>query len=312
MKTNKVKMTLLAGFMMLLAACNKDNVAPNNMNDPSKAKGNLSMNITDAPIDNTNISGAFVTITSIKVDGQVYDGFKGPKTINLLELQNGNSLNIGSQPVSTGKYSTITLVLNTETDATGGAPGCYLQMVNGTKEKLEISGNGATEIDLKPKEMVVTENQNTEIIMDFDLRKAVKSKQNDYSFVTLGSLKSAVRVENKTQTGTIKGKIDNYSQLNGNAVVYLYKKGEFSASEASNGETGYANATTSAKVDAAGNFTLAFLPDGEYEIVCEKTNNTSAGLLLELNSSSNLKAVPVKAGSQTSLSMNLKLGVLGL
>jgi hypothetical protein len=318
MKTVKNHLFTFVVLSTLAFSCNKDAAEPGgNINDPNAAKGSLSVSITDAPIDQTNISGAFVTVTEIQIDGKVFSGFNGPKTINLLELQNGNSLSLGESNAAVGAYSTLKLVLDTEKDASGNAPGCYLTKTDGTKEKLEISGNGKTEIDLKPKNFTITESGKTEIVMDFDLRKAIKSKNNDYSFVTLGELKSSVRAENKSNTGMISGKIDNYSAVKSDVVVYAYKKGTFKGSDEIKGqgasEVKFANAITSAKVDAAGNFTLSFLPSGDYEVYCEKPDKSATlGLgintLLEITSSTDIKAVGVSAGAKTELGLSVKIG----
>ena len=318
MKTLKNHLFSIALFSAFIFSCNKEAAEPTgNINDPNVAQGSLSVSITDAPIDQTNITGAFITVTEIQIDGKVFTGFKGPKTINVLELQNGNSLNLGEGIAAAGAYSTLKLVVNTETDAAGNAPGCYLSKTDGTKEKLEISGNGKTEIDLKPKNFTISESGKTEIVMDFDLRKSIKSKNNDYSFVTLGELKSSVRAENKSTTGTISGKINNYSLVKSDVVVYAYQKGTFKGSTEIKGqgasEVKFANAVTSAKVDAGGNFTLSFLPIGDYEIYCEKPDNSPTfGLgintLLEVTSSTDIKAVGVSAGAKTSLALNVKLG----
>ncbi|MCP9766377.1 DUF4382 domain-containing protein [Lacihabitans sp. LS3-19] len=323
MKTLKNKVFYLLILSIVGFSCDLNIFEPkSDINDPNATQGNLSLSITDAPIDQNEISGAFVTISEIKIDGKTYTGFTGPKTINILALQNGNTLNLGQGGVAAGSYSTLTLVLDAEKDETGNAPGCFLTKTNGAKEQLEISGNGKTEIDLKPKNFTVTENGNTEIIMDFDLRKSIKSKNNDYSFVSLGELKSAVRAENKAQTGKITGKIENYSAVKSDVIVYVYKKGQFNSTSEINGQGSsdikFANAITSAKVDANGNFTLAFLPTGNYEIHCEKPDKSaSLGLgintLLDINSAIDLKAVGVNAGTQTNLSLNIKLsGILGI
>ncbi len=293
------------------------------INDPDAPKGQLSMSITDAPIDGANVSGAFVTITEIKVDGQTYNGFQGPKTVNLLELQNGNSLNLGNSEVAAGSYSKIEMVINSEADATNSGPGCYILKSDGTKEKLELSGGSTTAITMQPSDFKVTESGQTEIIMDFDLRKAVKSNtDNSFSFVSNSELNAAVRAENKAMTGHIKGKIENYSSAQSNIVVFVYKKGSFNESTEVNAsgsnEVKYANAVTSAKVDAAGNFTLAFLPEGNYEIHCDKPeNNGSSGIglntLLDLESSVDLSNVGVNAGAETNLALTVKLdGIINL
>jgi len=53
-------------------------------------------------------------------------------------------------------------------------------------------------------------------------------------------------------------------------VVYAYLEGTFNEAETSepaDGETRFENAVNSATVDAFGNFTLAFMPEGDYELI---------------------------------------------
>ena len=259
-----------------------------------------------------------VIITITPIPPKLFSTFSAsPDTLQVKPFGNGNSFNLGESKVAAGAYTNLKLVLDTEKDSSGNAPGCYLSKTDGTKEKLEISGNGKTEIDLKPKNFTISESGKTEIVMDFDLRKSIKSKNNDYAFVTLGELKSSVRAENKSATGKISGKIDNYSALKSDMVVYAYKKGTFKGNDEIKGqgasEVKFANAVTSAKVDAAGNFTLSFLPSGDYEVYCEKPDNSpTLGLgintLLEVTSSTDIKAVGVSAGAKTSLALNVKIG----
>jgi Domain of unknown function (DUF4382) len=318
MKNLKNQIVALLTFSVFAISCESGLFGPkNDINDTSSPQGSLSVGVTDAPIDQADISGVFVTVAEIKVDGKTFSGFKGPKTVNLLALQNGNTLELGKSEAAVGSYSTLTLVLDIDKDEALAAPGCYITKTDGTKQALEISGNGKTEIDLKPKNFIVNENGNTEIVMDFDLRKSIKSKNNDFAFVTYGELKSAVRAENKANTGTIKGKIENYSSVKSDVVVYVYKKGTFNNKQEINGQGSsdvkFANAISSAKADANGNFTLSYLPEGNYEIHCEKPDKSeSLGLgvntLLDITSSIDLKTVGVNAGAQTNFSLKVTLG----
>lgn len=299
---------------MALLACESDDVQKeNDINDPNTVKGSLSVNITDAPIDQAGVTGAFITVTEIKVDGKTFSGFEGPKTFNLLELQNGNTLNLGKQDVAANTYSTLTLVLDIDKDASGTGPGCYVTKTGGTKEKLELAGKSTASLDLKPSDFIITESGQTEMVIDFDLRKAVNQKDGDFAFVTENELKAALRAENKVKTGTIKGKIDNFATLGSSAVVYAYKKGTFDSSKEISGqgssEVKFANAVSSAKTDASGNFTLAFLPSEEYEIHVDKPSGSGLGLglntLLQTSSSVDLKAIKVAAGAQVNLSLSV-------
>ncbi len=299
-----------------LLSCDSDNVGKgNDINDPNAAKGNLSVSITDAPVDQAGVTGAFVTVTEVKVDGKTFNGFEGPKTFNLLELQNGTTLNLGKQEVAANSYSTLTLVLDIEKDASGAAPGCYITKTGGAKEKLELAGESEAVIDINPSDFVITESGETEMVIDFDLRKAIRQQDNDFSFVTENELKAALRAENKGKTGTIQGKIDNFATLGSSAVVYAYKKGTFDSSKEISGqgssEVKFANAVSSTKTDASGNFTLAFLPSDEYEIHVDKPATAGLGLglntLLEATSSVDLKAINLAAGAQVNLSLSVKV-----
>jgi len=297
-----------------LLSCESDDVQKGkDINDPNAAKGKLSVSITDAPIDQAGVTGAFITVTEVKVDGKTFTGFEGPKTFNLLELQNGNTLNLGNQEVAANTYSTLTLVLDIDKDASGTGPGCYVTKTGGVKEKLEFAGKSTASIDMKPSGFNITESGQTEMVIDFDLRKAVRQKDADFTFVTENELKAALRAENRVQTGTIKGKIDNFATLGSSVVVYAYKKGTFDSSREINGqgssEVKFANAVSSTKTDASGNFTLAFLPSEEYEIHVDKPAGTGLGLglntLLETSSSVDLKSIDVAAGAQVNLSLSV-------
>ena len=112
-------------------------------------------------------------------------------------------------------------------------------------------------------------------------------------------------------TGSIKGKIDNYNSMNADLVVYAYSKGKFNenAETNNNNEVKYANAITSAKVDGSGNFVLSFLPEGNYEIVCEKPSKTlglDLSVLLQLQSNADIKNIGVNAGAQTNVNASVK------
>jgi hypothetical protein len=295
--------------------------------DPNSTNGTLKVSITDAPIDAPDVKGAFVTVTEIKVDGKTFEGFKGPKTVNLLELQNGNSLSLGEGNFNTGTFNKLTLVLDYEKDQSGTAPGCYIQKTDNTKQKLQLTGSAQNSIDLTTKEFIVKEGSATDVILDFDLRKAIKSEtsgsQTTYSFVSYGELQSSIRLVERTSAGNIGGKIDNYNATTmGNVVVYVYKKGTFSQSTETQGQGDskiqFKNAITSTKVDANGNFKAAFLDQGDYEVHCAAYNKPTGGIfgliaLLNLTSknSIDLSNIAVKSSTDVNLSITAST-VIGL
>ncbi len=310
---------LFAALTMPFVSCEKGG-GDLNPSDPNAKKGTLSFSITDAPVDNADVSGAFVTITEIKVDGKTFEGFKGPKTVNLLSLQNGTSLVLGEGVVGADSYSKVTLVIDSEADQDGASPGAYVVKAGGMKDKLEFAANAKNEIDITIKKFTVEDQQKTDLIIDFDLRKSIKKKSDDYSFVTNAELSSAIRAENKATTGAIKGNISNFSALSGQAIVYAYKKGTFNAETEAKGqgssEIKFKNAVTSTKVEGGGNFTLSFLEEGDYEIHVAKPETETSGslnlsLIIDTESTVDLKSIAVKSNNQTSVSLKFK-SMLGL
>lgn len=327
-KTMKnLKLAMATTMLFAGISCEKlnDSVTPASQQDPNVPKGDVRIGITDAPIDDSNVSAAFVTITEVRLDGKVYDAFKGPKTVNLLQLQNGNSLTLGEGKFQTGSFSKLTLVLDYGKDQNGNAPGCYVQKTDGAKEALVISGNARQEIEITAKKFDISGSGVTDLMIDFDLRKAIKEKNENskksYSFVTYGELQSSIRLVNRNSTGEIVGKISNYSTTtNGQVIVYVYKKGAFNQNSEVKGQgdsdVTFKNAVTSAKVDASGNFKIAFLEEGDYELHCVSNKNASGAIIdfnsfLNLNSNLDLKSISVKSNTQVSLSLTIK-GLIGL
>ncbi|CAH0996302.1 hypothetical protein EMA8858_02433 [Emticicia aquatica] len=326
MKNLKFAIIIMSLFLAEIS-CDKQNnsITPASQQDPNAPKGTVKIGITDAPIDASNVSGAFVTITEVRFDGKVYDTFKGPQTINLLQLQNGNSLMLGDGKFQTGSYNKLTLVLDYSKDASGNAPGCYVQKTDGTKEALAISGNAKQEIEVTVKKFDVNESGVTDLMVDFDLRKAVKEKNENskksFSFVTYGELQSSIRLINKNITGEIVGKMSNYNAtINGQVLVYVYKKGSFNQNSETNGqgESGvtFKNAVTSAKVDGSGNFKIAFLEEGDYELHFASNKNNNGTIIdfnsfLNLDSNLDLKSIAVKSNTRVNLSLSIK-GLIGL
>lgn len=259
--------------------CKKDD-------DMSTVTGTAEFEITDAPIDDTNVQGAFVTVTAVKVDGEVISDFSGAVTIDLLAYQNGNTKALGLGELEAGTYSNVSLVLDYEKDVNGDSPGCYVLATDNTKHSLQSTTSSTGEITINSGNFEVEENSTTKLVVDFDVRKAIKKQDNpqpndEFDFVTEAELRTSLRMVNKNRTGKVKGKVnDNLGQGGDRVVVYAYKKGTFNQSTETTGQGSsnimFKNAETSAVVDANGNYNISFLSEGEYElhyVGYEDTNN---------------------------------------
>lgn len=294
----------------------------------SSANGSARFEITDGPIDDTEVKGAFVTVSAVKVDGEEISGFS-KQTIDLMAYQNGNTKLLGTADLEADTYSEITLVIDYATDANGNSPGTYVLTNDNTKHNLQATSSTTGEITVNNGDFTVEEGSATNVVIDFDLRKAIRHEDSpqatdEYDFVTEAELENSVRLINKSETGKVSGQVtDNLNVAGDKIVVYAYEKGSFNKSTELEGQGSsdveFSKAVASATADAQGNYTLAFLEDGDYELHFfgyEDTNNDGQ---LELkgelafnllgNLGLDLNDLNVDAGANVTVSLNI-IGLL--
>lgn len=267
MKTKNVSWTralIFAGALLMMLGCDSSN-------EPM-GLGDVEFQVTDAPSDDASIQSVFVTVADIKVDGQSVNGFTRT-TFDLKAYREGAVKVLATTKLASRNYSSITLVLDTDTDANGAAPGCYVLTNTGAKFKLRTNGTINVVVS---KSWNIAANSKSTVVLDFDLRKAIRTDTDQnirYQFVSNDNLNASVRLVARERTGTING---NYTeQVNTNSdmiVAYAYKKGTYNANveTSTQGEDAirFRNAVTSAMVnsDLTHSFKLAFLEEGDYEI----------------------------------------------
>jgi hypothetical protein len=262
-----VVMTAAIALVGLLAACDWEG------SSDSTATGTMNLSITDAPIDASTVTGVYITVQSVQynLDDEwgTMEGFEGPETFNLLELTNGASALLGSLSLPAGEYTQIRFILDAPADTSGGPPSNPGSYVTYTEESgkpdtpLFVPSGAQTGYKVVADEpFVVPENGEIDITVDFDLRKSI---------VVAGSriiLKPVLRLVVEAEAGTIGGSV-TYAGSN-SLVVFAYEAGAYdSATElpTSDEENGFDNAVSSANVTDTGEYTLAFLPAGTYDLV---------------------------------------------
>ena len=281
MVTRKLRSITAAAIILFsttLASCSKSD----DNSGGGTGTANTTFKVTDAPIDDASVTGAFVTIADIKLNGQSVSGFT-KTTVNLLALQNGSTQSIGNFNLSTGTYGTVTFVLDFDIDASGNTPGSYVMTAGSVKHKLQSTTNVIT----VTKTLALVASGTNEIVADFDLRKMIvhQAGADHYDFVTGAELQNDVRVtvENNTIAGTLT---DNTATGAGKVVVYAYKKGTFNRATELSGQGAssvqFSNAVTSAKVAAGGSYQLHFLESAAYELYFASYKDTNADGEFEL------------------------------
>jgi hypothetical protein len=284
MKMNRMKSRFLLMapavllFAGLLASCKKgDN---NNSGTASTA-----IKVTDAPVDDANISGAFVTISEIKVDGQSVQGFT-KTTVDLAAYQNGTTKTLGTFNLEGKTYSNITFVLDFNTDASGNAPGCYVLTTSNVKHKLQTTSNIIT----VAKSYALQSNASNSIVADFDLRKMIVVQSGNpadqYDFATSAELQSDVRVVAEASAANISGTLTDAVSGSTKVVAYAYKKGTYNRTVEMQGQGAssvqFKNAVSSTLVGAGGSYQLHFLEAGDYEVHYASYKDTNADGKFEL------------------------------
>ncbi|MAO16598.1 DUF4382 domain-containing protein [Muricauda ruestringensis] len=309
MKTFLKNLGIIFGTMLLIVSCSDDNENDN----VEKESYQTTIKITDAPIDNANVEAVFITVSDVKVDGNSIEGFT-KTTFNLSALVNGQTKTLGNLPMEAGTYSNIELVLDYANDMDGNSPGCYVEMVDGTKDKIEAS---SSTVNITDSFEVFATNTN-EIIIDFDLRKTIKEEQgtleSDFDFVTLSELSAGIRTVNKEATGEISGTVNDSQDTSDKIVVYAYEKGTYSAEVETQGQgesnIRFANAVTSAEVSGINNaYSLNFLAEGEYELIFVSYTQDGAEFYfnsqLEVESTTGLDLGAINITSALQLSANV-------
>lgn len=282
MKTLKtLKFAAVAALALTFTSCNND--------DEVDGSGQASVEVTDAPIDNAEVQGVFVTITDIKIDGQSAASFDGKTTVDLLALQDGRTELLASEELNAGTYNNITFTLDLASDASGNAPGSYV-MTNSGKQALEMEGQSQVDLVASGTYNVLANSSNA-LVVDFDLRKMIKeetSGSDDYTFVTRAEANAALRLVEKQASGSIVGQVDMDSYDDADKViVYAYQRGTFNRDTETTGQGSsnimFANAVSSTAIAegaVSDRFELNFIEAGEYELVyAAYTENTLTGEL---------------------------------
>ncbi len=225
--------------------------------------------ITDAPIDDPNVKGVFLTVIDVKIGGKSWSGFDGKTTFDLLAYQKGLTKLMGEGELQANTYSEIILVLDTDTDASGDSPGCYVKDAQGVKRKLE----GGSQLTIKAKGSFNTKaDETTEAIIDMNLRKSIvyrSGSSTEFQFVTDPELQTSIRLVDKAMTGTILGDCTDGVSGSDKVIVYAYKRGEYNVNEKfpqGTSQVQFKNAVTSSVIAADGALNLSFLESGSYEL----------------------------------------------
>ncbi|MFT7381347.1 MAG: hypothetical protein ACI9Z3_001231 [Roseivirga sp.] len=241
---------------LIFSSCDDDNASE------LDGTGTARLEATDAAVDADNITGVFLSVDEAQfiANGQVRNSitFDSPEEFNLMDFQNGNTHFLGEAELQAGAYQEVRLILTSSSQA-------YVEFADQTKSQINVPSGSTSGYKIKGDFEVLVDGT-TELVADVDLRKAlVKRGNGEYNLTP-----TAIFIT-KATVGKIEGNVNDESMQNADkVVVFAYLEGSFNESEMSeptDGEARFENAVNSATVDAFGNFTLAFMPEGDYELI---------------------------------------------
>lgn len=258
-KIIRLSVFFFASLAVLMMACSEDS-----------NKGRIQLYLADAPVDDANVDGVFLSITGVELRGangwETVATYEEPVSINILDYQEGKSYFLTEEELTAGTYTEARLMLNAsvENGAPNNNPGCYIRYKDGSSQELFVPSGAQSGYKVKGDFTLAPEGT-VAVTLDFDVRKSIVSAGASQRYL----LKPVVRLIANQNAAIIEGTYEGV-EAGSRLVVYAYEKGTYVATEAeADAETGlrFANAVTSTSLDANGNFTLAFLNAGEYDLV---------------------------------------------
>ncbi|PHR56382.1 MAG: hypothetical protein COA44_08480 [Arcobacter sp.] len=259
----KLLLSIISLFMIvgLLGCGGSDSVI-------DKATGSISLNITDAPIlDEDNVTGVFISVTEIQYHGprgwsSLKDFNTSMNPINLLDLQDGNALALAKNVLPAGKYTQVRFILEAaeESQAPKSNTGCFIQFDGDRNETLYVPSGSKTGYKAIGN-FDVPVNGSVSITADFDVRKSITLSNNQTTY----KLKPTLRIIVDNQSGKIKGSIANLNPAN-TYVIYAYEAAE-NVNVVAEAANDFMGALTSTNVKDGGAYTLAFLAQGDYDLI---------------------------------------------
>jgi hypothetical protein len=256
------KTFLVIGFLGLVAGCGGSG------GSSGDKTGFVAIGITDAPID--EVSAVVVEFTGVTLKpssgDEIIITFDSPKTFDLLTLTGGLTAELLQETeVPVGEYNWVRLAVNAEFDNIFDS---YAMTPTGQVELLVPSGNNS---GLKlVSGFTVTQDQSTNLVIDWDLRKALSDPLGQPGF----HLRPALRVTDLSAYGTLTGTVSdllvtdescrNDPAMGTGSAVYLYNGVVDVPGDIGDAVNEPFTTATVSQIDGIYVFEISFLSIGEY------------------------------------------------
>ena len=254
---SKLTISLFAVILILpLLSCDK---AVN-----QDGTGTLIIKLTDAPFPLDTVSNAEVVIDSIEIRRMDTDDQERPyilltgvdQTYNLIELQNGLTVDLVNMDVDAGDYDLIRLYVKSAR--------IVLKDPGHTSFDLKIPSGEQTGIKvfISPYLRVV-DGLTSELLLDFDVRRSFvpQGSSKDFSDIKGFHFKPVIRAVNVSTVGSIGGTVKDKSDNQLEGVLISLEQ---------NGEELIPDAYTGSHPDSPGRYLIPGLTPGLYTVIASK------------------------------------------
>lgn len=238
--------------------------------------GTVSLRLTDAPTDDENVKGVYVTFDALRYqyadsnDSWQDVDLNESRTINLLDLQDGNTTLLNHVELPAGEIAHVRFVLDTDD--------CWIDFFVGEIQPLEVPSGDQTGFKAIGG-FTIPAGGTVNVTADFDVRKSVTATGNGRY-----KLRPTIKIIDNIEVGEINGTMtldldENVSSV----IIYAYEDGSWDANE-SNATNNFSNSVLS--TDATdGSYTLPWLTVGTYDLVVtsQDVNGTFKDILGFIN-----------------------------
>ena len=269
----KIKLGILAATVvaaLTTAGCSDSGTTAN-------PTGQVNVQLTDAPFPFAQVKS--VDIFVVRIDGKVAEtdsaedadesdstGWKtlvSPNaSINLLNLTNGKTANLGAATLPAGTYRGFRMIIDTDKSS--------ITLNDGSKPNVKWPSAGKNGIKIVLDEPVVVSGTQT-LLVDFDLGRSFRMRGNSISQNGL-LFKPVIRATSQQSTGSLAGSVHADTPTGAaiaGATIEVLKNGS------SSNDTDGDDIVRSGMTDASGSFMLSFLRPGTY--VVRATPATASG-----------------------------------
>ena len=263
MKIRLGSIAALATVLFVAAACGSSSTDLTQSNS-----GQVNLLLTDAPFPFAEVKRVDVFV--VRIDGKTADTndteaanesdlngwttLVSPNTsINLLDLTNGKTANLGVATLPAGTYRGFRLIIDTDKSS--------VTLNDDTKPDVKWPSAGKNGIRLLLDDpFVLGGTGSSSLLIDFDLGRSFVMRGNSISQNGL-LFKPVIRATTQQSTGTVSGSVHGDNATGpaiASATIEVLKNGTTLT------DTNSENVVRSGVTDGSGNFTLAFIRPGTY------------------------------------------------